>query len=396
VTLDVLPAQIAFSAGGAAAVGYAVQDEDNPAGSNAFATTRSARGRPSRSRQIRNAQQVLALAYDGRNLELLTGTSARGDSCCSSVNTLRSGAGGGFGPRQRLIGGLAGATVGRLVSLPTGLLAAFATEHGVWVAQTTAKHRFAATRRLTAPSALPESMDATSLPRGKSIVVWTARPSRAAPGPDRVFASTGTGKAAPRGARAVIRLPGGHRIDELAVAPGSRAPTVGWIESWFDAVGAFHSQAVVADLRRGVRPKPLSAPTELAAGLSLAADARGDEAIAWKACTVTGDCSVRAALRSAGGRFSAPLELPAIDASQAPSVTVSSRGQTLLGWVEQGHVLAAQASRRATAFGPVHVVSGTNYAADLTLAFGVGRRALAVWTQGTLIQTLVGAAFTAP
>jgi hypothetical protein len=392
--LDVIPAQIAFSATGDAAVGYGVQDEDNPANSDAFTTSRSARGRLAGSRRIADAQQVLALAYDGRALELLTGTSPNGDACCSSVSAVGPGRGGGFGSAQRIVSGLSGATVAQLVAVPTGLLAAIASEHGVWVAQSPTGGRFGRPQRLTASGALPESMDATSLRNGQSVVAWTARQSSAASGPDKVFVATGTPKAAPRRARAAITVPAGHRIDELAVAAGPGVPTVAWTESWFDVAGTYHSQAFVTDLRQRLQPRPLSAPVELAAGLTMAGDAAGDEAVAWKGCTTLGDCAVRAALRPARGRFSNAVQLPAIDASQDPAVAVSPKGVTLVGWIQHGHVLAARASRRATAFGPVAVVSATNYAADLALAFGPGRQALAAWTQGTLAQSLIGAVFT--
>jgi hypothetical protein len=237
-------------------------------------------------------------------------------------------------------------------------------------------------------------MDAASLPDGHSVVVWTARQSKTASGPSKVFVSTGTKKAAPRGARTAITAPAGHRVDELAVAAGPSVPTIAWIESWFDVAGAYHSQVFVTDLRRTLQPRPLSASGELAAGLTIAGDGSGDEAVAWNGCTTAGDCAVRAALRPARGRFSDAAQLSAIDASQAPAVAVSPKGVTLVGWIQQGHVLAAQASRRAKTFGPVDLVSATNYAADLALAFGPGRQALAAWTQGTLNQSVIGAVFT--
>ena len=388
-----IPAQIAFSGGGTAALGYGLQDEDNPASSNGFMVQRSARGRISASRRIRGAQQVLALSYDGPTLELLTGSSPKADSCCRSVSVVRAAKGGGFGSPQRLLSGLAGATLGRLVALPGRLLASFATEHGVWVAQSSGSERFGPIRRLTASSALPESLDATSLRGGRSIVIWTARANSSAPAPARIFAARGSQKAAPRRAATAVSVPSGHAIDEIAVTAGAAAPTVAWIESWFDRAGVYHSQVAVSDLRRGARPRVLSAPGGLAAGLSLAGDSSGAQAVTWKECTVAGDCAVRAALRPAGRGFSAPAALPAIDASQSPSAAVSARAGTVLAWIQQGHVLAVRAARRATRFGPVQLVSGTNFAADLTVAFGAGRQALAAWTQGTLNQSLMGAVF---
>src|SRR5262249_9411245 len=158
--------------------------------------------------------------------------------------------------------------------------------------------------------------------------------------PTQIFVSTGSQKTAPRGARAVITVPSGHRIDELAVAGGRSWPTVAWIESWFDTAGVYHSQAFAADIRGAPPPRPLASPSELAAGLSFAADARGDQVLAWKGCTVLGACAVRAMLRSATGRFTGVAQLPPVDASQTPSVALSPKGLSLVMWVEQGHVAA--------------------------------------------------------
>ena len=392
-SLDVIPPQIAFSPFGAAAVGYGIQDEDVPANSTAFAAGRTARGKIDRPRKIGDAQQILSLAYRGQNLELLTGTSPKGLSCCSSVQARGSSKDGGFGPARTLISGLAGATIGRIVALPDGLLAVIATEHGVWVAQSAPSGRYGSVLRLTAPSALPEAMDASSLPNGQSAVAWTARPNRGAAGPTKIFVAKGSQKRPPRGAGTTITVPAGHRIDELALAASPSVPTVAWVESWFDAAGAFHSRVVAEDVRSKAKARPLSSPDELAAGLSFAADAKGEQALAWKACDSTGDCSVRAVVRPARGHFSPVAALPAVDASQTPAVTVSSRGVALIAWIQSGHVLAAQASPRSTRFGAAHVVSITNFAADLTLAFGPGRQALAAWTQGTLNQSVIGAVF---
>lgn len=398
VALDLIPPRIAFSAAGPAAIGYGVQDADNPVSSNALTTAWSSSGPLGRPRQIRGAQEILDLAYDGSNLELMAGTSEKGQPCCSSAEALRS-SGAGFGKPRRLVGGLAGPTAGRLVPLPGGgLLGAIATERGVWVAQASTTKRgtgpFSAARRLSAAGALPEALDATSLSNGKTFVVWTARSGDFAPGPATIFAAAGSTKAAPRSARATITVPPGHRIDELAIAAGPSVPTVAWIESWFDSAGAFHSRAVVADLRSRPRGRPISSASELASGLSFAADARGDQALSWKACTTAGDCTLRAVARRARGRFTAVVQLPAIDASQGASVAVSPKGQALLAWVQQGHVYATQASAGSPRFSRAHLVSNTGFAADLTVAFGPGSQALAAWVQGTMNQILVGAVFT--
>jgi len=394
VSLDVTGTSIAFGPTGTSAVSYTVQNADDPTTARAFMVGRSAAGRISRPQQVRGVQQIFDLAYDGPSLELLAGTSERGEPCCSTAEALRSTSRGGFGTPHKLVTGLAGPALGRLMTLPDRLLAAIATEHGVWVAQSASADHFGSARRLTPSSSLPEALDTTTYSRGRSAVVWTERPNRSVPGPTQLFVSTGQ-KAAPRGARAVITVPSGHRIDELTVARGRAWPTVAWIESWFDAAGLYHSQAFAADIRGTPRPRSLSSPSELAAGLSFAADARGDQVLAWKGCTVLGTCAVRAMLRSASGRFTGVTQLPPVDASQTPAVAVSPQGLSLVVWVKQGHVAATEARRGARAFDQPRLVSATNYASDITIAFGPKAQALATWTQGTLNQSVIGVSFNA-
>ena len=47
----------------------------------------------------------------------------------------------------------------------------------------------------------------------------------------------------------------------------------------------------------------------------------------------------------------------------------------------------------AARFGAPHTVSATNYATELQIAFGPARTALATWTQGTLGQSVMSAAY---
>ncbi|MGQ4827739.1 hypothetical protein, partial [Enterococcus faecalis] len=91
-----------------------------------------------------------------------------------------------------------------------------------------------------------------------------------------------------------------------------------------------------------------------------------------------------AALRPAGRPFGSVQRLASTDASEIPAIAVSAVGETLLAWVDSGHVRAASAPVGATRLSSPHTVSNTNYATDLTLTFGAGRTALATWTQGTL------------
>jgi hypothetical protein len=384
--LDVFGTQLAFGSDGTAAIGYGVQDVDNAAASSGFALQRAANGKLGRVRRFSGTQQVLATAFNGARGELLAGTSPRTLACCSSVEAIPTAG----GRAQTLVKNLAGVTEARLVAFGGRLLAAIATERGVWVAQS-GTGRFGATRRLSSSGVVPEAVDATANASGQSVVAWAGGSSPSAI--DSVYAARGSTKAAPARAPREFTVSPSHSIDELGLVFGAHAPTVAWIESWSDASGRFRSQAMVADLTRAITRRALSPSGELTAGLSLAADAHGGEAVAWKACDSSGACIVRAALRSANGRFGKAQRLGTIDASEAPAMTLSPDGVALVGWVKSGHVVAALASPRAHGFGTVRTVSSTNFATDLTLGFGPIGTALAVWTQGTLQQTLMGAAF---
>jgi hypothetical protein len=177
------------------------------------------------------------------------------------------------------------------------------------------------------------------------------------------------------------------------MAPGSSAPMLAWVESWFDSKGRFHSQARVADLVGAARPRTISAPDEIAAGVTVAGDTGGDEAVAYKACSTIGTCSVAAALRPAGGHFEKRRLLGSVDAAQPPALAMSSRGEALLGWIRHGHVFAASGRSGAGRFGRTQLVSNTSFGSDLALAFGPGRAAIAAWIQGSLAPSLYGAVY---
>jgi hypothetical protein len=386
VELDVFGTQLAFAPDGSAAIGYGVQDVDNASASTAFALQRAPNGKLGRVHRYTGAQQVLAAAYNGTSGELLAGTSHRSEACCGSVEAIPLAG----GRAQTLVRNLAGVTEGRLVAFGGQLLAAIATERGVWVAQS-GGGRFGATRRLGSSALVPAALDATANAAGQSVVAWAAGSASAQIG--SVYAARGSTKSAPAQARRELTAAPQHSIDELALASGARAPTLGWIESWTDSSGRFRSQVMVADLTRAIQRRALSPSGELASGITAASDARGDEALTWKACDSTGACIVRAALRAGNGRFGDSQRLGAIDASETPALALSPDGIALLAWVQSGHVVASGARLRAHGFGRPQPVSSTNFATDLTLAFGPAGQALAIWTQGTLQQTLMGAVY---
>jgi hypothetical protein len=165
------------------------------------------------------------------------------------------------------------------------------------------------------------------------------------------------------------------------------------VESWYDTLGNFHSAVEIRDLTGSGQVETVSPSFELASDLAFAADAAGDQVLAYDGCSGSGACVARAAARRAGRPFGTALYLGSVDASQAVAAAISSKGQALVGWIEGGHVVAAAHALRAARFGSARVVAGTLYAADLALAFGPGRDALAAWTQGTVQPVIAGANF---
>jgi hypothetical protein len=345
------------------------------------------------SRSLAGQQQILDLAYGRPGLELLAGTSEAGGSCCSQVEAFGPGHDGSFGRARTLFSSLAGATRARLISLPNELLAVAATERGVWVSQSAAgSDRFAPAHRLSSASQVPQSLDAIALAKGESLVAWTARQGQVtADGPRSIYFSRGSRQKAPQRQRTALTVPANHQIDELALAQGAALPTFAWIESWFDRRGDYHSQVKVADLAGKLRPQAVSSDGELAAGLAFAADTRGDQALTWKACTDGGSCATRAVLRRAKGRFGSVQGPGPIDAAENPVAAVTAGGRAVIGWISSGHVFAAS-SRAVRLSGPTMVAS-TSFAADLTITPSPAGGALAVWTQGTLAQSLIGSDF---
>jgi hypothetical protein len=394
-SLDTIPAQIGFSGAGAVAAAFGVGNIDDAALSDAFLTVRSARGAVGRPARVPGAQQVLSLAFDGSSVELLTGTSPTGWACCSSAQAIAVTGRGAFGRARTIVSGLAGATLGQLVTLAAGrMLAAVSTGTGVWATQSARANRFAATHRLTAPGDVPASLAASSLGGDNSILAWTAARGRAFGAvPQSIFTAAGTKLSGPRRGHVALTVSPGRRIDELGLGSEANVPTVAWIESWFDARGAFHSEAKVADLtpRPGVRT--LSLPGQLASGLDFVSGAAGDQAATWKVCRGTGSCTLEVSLRRPGAGFAAPASLGSIDASQTPAVAVGRSGEVLVGWVRFGHPVAAVASPLSARFGAARVLSRTTYAADLTVTFGPAREAIVAWTQGTFAPSVVGDAY---
>ncbi len=391
VSLDLLPAQVATSAGGAAGIGYAAEDVDDTALSQALVSSGSAGGGFGPSVPIPGAQQALALAYRDRDLWLLAGASEAGQSCCSSVLAVGPSRGGSLGPRRTLLSGLAGATAARLLPIPGRLLAVIATERGIWASQSgPGGGGFPAPHRLSGARELPQSMDAVALAGGRTAIAWTARSDAVtAPGPRTLYLARGSLRRPPGSGRVLLTVARGHEIDELALADRGARGTVAWVESWYDRTGRYHSQVRVSDLGARLRPRSVSSSRELAAGIGFAGLDDGTQILGWKGCTSAGSCSVRAMLRPPRRGFGPVREPGPVDAAQTPAVTLTARREAEVGWVSYGHVFAAAGS--GTRLSPPHAVAATSFATDLALAGAPNDQALAVWTQGTLAQSLIGA-----
>lgn len=388
-TLDVVPPQLALSPGGAAAAAFGLQDVDVPGSAEGYLTLRARDGAVSGPQAVAPARQILDLAYDGRSLELLTGASPAGQTCCTAAQTIPIGATGTPGVPRTLVGGLAGATLGRLVTLADGqMLAAVATERGVWVSQSSRGARFGGQHLLTGAGQMPETLAATPLGGGASLVAWTA--ARGGADPHSVHGATGTRRRAPHGVRTLATVPRGRRIDEIGLARRGSHATVAWIESWYDARGGFHSVVEAIDLTPRAHARALSPANRLASGLQFAGDPAGDQVAAWESCTIDGACSADAAVRRRGGTFGPARSLGAVDAAQAPALSVGPGGQAVVGWIRRGNPTAATQGSPGHGFGRPAVLSRTSYALDITVAAGRGRQALAAWSQGTLNPSVVG------
>jgi hypothetical protein len=394
-TLDVVAPVLAISGSGAAAAAFGIQDVDTPGVSQGYLTLRAAHAAPANPIAIPGAQQILAATYDGGSLELLTGAAPSNQTCCSSAQAVQVSAGGAVGRARTLVGGLTGAAQGRLLTLKNGaMVAAVATERGVWVIQSAKANRFGTQHLLTHGGQMPEALDAAWLGGESSIVAWTSAKGVAGQAaPRSISYALGARTHAPRGVKTAVTVPGGHRIDELAVAARHGGATAAWVESWSDKRNAYHSVVRAMDIAPHAAVRTLSAANRLASGLGFAGDAAGDQEVAWESCTFQAACQTQADGRGAKGSFGAIRTLGSIDASQQPAIAVGPRGQVLVGWVRGGRPVAATASSAGGRFGRASNLSSTTFALDLTVAFGAQGAGMAAWAQGTLNPSVVGAAY---
>ena len=394
-TLDVLAPQVAFSPAGAAAAAFGIQDVDDPGSSQGYLALRSTAGTVGSATSIAGASQILSLAYDGRAVELLTGTAPAGQTCCSSAQAVQVSAGGAPARPRTLVGGLAGPTVGRLLTLADGqMLAVVATERGVWVVQSPRSNRFGAQHLLTSAGKMPTALAAAWLGGEKTVVAWTAGTGMAGTAQPRTISyAEGSRTSAPHAVQTAVTVAAGHRIDELGVAPRAGGATVAWVESWYDRGGAYHSQVQAADIAPHAVTRALSPADRLASGLTFAGDVAGDQALSWESCTTADACVAQVAAREAGMTGFGPVHtLGAVDADEPPALAVGSRGQILAAWIRGGQPFAAAQATPGRSVGAAAKLSSTTFASDITVSVGPHGQALAAWTQGTLNPSVVGAA----
>jgi hypothetical protein len=327
----------------------------------------------------------------------LTGISPSALSCCSGVQAVRLTARGSLQRPRTLIGGLAGHTEAQLLTLGNGgMLATIATERGVWVLQSARGDRFGTQHRLSKSNQIPQSVSAAWLGGASTIVAWTsARGPAGTANPRTIYYAFGSRRGAPRRVQSLVTVPPTHRLDELQVVRHRSGATAVWVESWYDRRGKFHSEVRAANISPHPGIRKLSAPGQPAAGISIAADAAGDQGVTWKSCRANGSCIAYAAVRGARASFSSGRTFGQLDASDDPALAIGPQGQAIVAWVRSGRPMAAVGSARNRRFGAARSLSNTaQFAAELTLAYGPRRQALAAWSQGTLNPSVVGAAYT--
>jgi hypothetical protein len=392
---DIVPAQIAFSGAGQAAVGFGEEDPENAADANAFVAVRSASGRFASTQRLPGALSVLGLAFAGSTLELETGSAASPLACCATVGLATSPK---FARIPTLLSGLTGITDGGLTELPSRkLLASLATSRGVWVAQSGGSGRFGARARAHRLRFTGTVTDLAAVPMrsGGGAVAWVTAGGGGEPSPDRIWTAFGSATSAPGHPRVIVTVSSGHSVDELALAEGVNGPALAWVESWYDAQGVYHSVVKVRDLgRSAASTMTISSAFSLASGVAFASNRAGGQVLSWESCAGTGPCAPIAALREAHQHFGAPQQLGSADPSQAPAPAISAGGQALVGWISNGRVLTVSTGPHGGSFGSPVTVSAATDAADLTLAFGPGKVALAAWTEGVITPVVQAAAYT--
>ncbi len=243
---------------------------------------------------------------------------------------------------QTLVGGLAGATLGSSSSSADGrLLAAVATERGVWVA--------AVEPRVASAAAPPDRSGQVAAGAGRRR--GSAARARSSPGPRPAAAGAADPRASispparrrrPAPPTTLSSVPPGTRSTSSRSSAGARAPTAAWIESWFDCGGSTTRRSGPPTSAAAASPVAVLA-VRAASGLALAADAAGDQAVALRSLHDRRQpARAHAALRRrAALRLASRARPDRLHPGARPSR--SGRAAVVVGWVEGGPVLAAAA-----------------------------------------------------
>jgi hypothetical protein len=399
-SLSVLNTQVASSPTGAAAVSFNEVNLDAQQNASAFVALASPHGAFGAAGAVPGVQEILAIAYTGSTLELLTASGPPRQPCCSVVQVIRRAAGSGFGPPQTLVTGAGGGTSGRLVPLSNGrMLAVIAAPERLWASEARGAGRFGPVHGLTPEGSAPAAVAVTGTVGGGSAVVWTQGAAQ-----DMFGASAGPGST-PSRRHTLLAAPTGHAIDGVQLVSGPAGLTVGWTEDYNDASGAYHAQAMASDLvslSKPLAPRALSAPADIASELALATDGNGEEVATWEVCSPSSlACSLQSKVRNnevvaskvkkkkkkaklPPARWFGPVSnLGSIDPGQSPALTTASDRESLLGWIAGGDVVIAELPPGATHVGTTRRHLSGGLAADLALDFGPSGAAVATWTQGT-------------
>ena len=139
----------------------------------------------------------------------------------------------------------------------------------------------------------------------------------------------------------LLRAPAGHRDRRARGGGRAKGATAAWIDESFDRHGADQTQVRATDFSAHPHVRGFRTNGGLAAGLSLASDPAGSQALVYKTCRADGGCAVRVTTRGPGAPFRAVTALGSIDAAQTPALSVSPRGRVIVGWIDAGHPVAA-------------------------------------------------------
>ncbi|MDQ6807169.1 MAG: hypothetical protein M3065_19935 [Actinomycetota bacterium] len=397
-SITLLGTQVAASATGAAAVSFNEVNMDAQAIATAFVALAPAHGAFTGQQAVPGVQEVLAIAYSGSTLELLTASSPTGQPCCSTVQVIRRGPRSRFGRPQTLVTNAGGGTTGRLVPLSNGrMLAVIGGPQRLWASEAQGSGRFGAVRGLTRPGFPPAALAVTGTTGGGSTVAWTQGSAQTV-----MTASAGPG-GTPSRRHTVLTLAPGHAISGLQLAARPDGLTMAWTESWSDAAGAYHSQANAADVvghAQLTRPRALSAPADVASALALSGDANGAEVAAWDVCAPSSQACIiqstsrpgeppvpaahsrhKAKKRVRARWFGADSGLGPIDPGVSPELATSLAGKSVIGWISRSRVVLA--TMRGGRSGGARRVSG-GLAENLAVGFGPGGEAVATWSQETV------------